>query len=116
MTIENLEARDVARWLAERSIVLIDVREPAEFAAERIHGALLYPLSTFDPLVLRDLGDRRLVFHCGTGMRSAKAVAACQAAGLRVESHLKGGIQAWKAAGLPTINVDPATGKPRETR
>ena len=43
-------------------------------------------------------------------------VAACQAAGLRVESHMKGGIQAWKAAGLPTISVDPATGQPRETR
>ena len=116
MTIESLEARDVARWLGERSIVLIDVREPAEFAAERIHGALLYPLSTFDPLVLRDLGDRRLVFHCGSGMRSAKAVAACQAAGLPAESHMKGGIQAWKAAGLPTIGVDPATGQPRESR
>ena len=116
MTMENLEARDVARWLAERSIVLIDVREPAEFAAERIHGALLYPLSTFDPLVLRDLGERRLVFHCGSGMRSAKAVAACQAAGLQVESHLTGGIQAWKAAGLPTISADPAIGLPRVTR
>ena len=116
MSIENLEPADVARWLAERSIVLIDVREPQEYAAERIHGALLYPLSTFDPLVLRDLGDRKIVLHCGSGMRSAKALAACEAAGVAIASHLKGGIQAWKAAGLPTISVDPATGQPREPR
>jgi rhodanese-related sulfurtransferase len=115
MTIENLEPQDVARWLAEHSILLIDVREPAEFAAERIHGALLYPLSTFDPASLPEPGARKLVFQCGSGMRSAKAVAACQAAGLPFESHMKGGIQAWKAAGLATITVDPATGQPRET-
>lgn len=116
MTIENLNPQDVARWLAERAIVLIDVREPSEYAVERIHGALLYPLSTFDPRALPDSGDRKVVFHCGSGMRSANAVAACGAAGLPFNSHMKGGIQAWKAAGLPTIDVDQATGQPRETR
>ena len=35
-------------------IVLVDVREPGEYAAERIHGALLFPLSTFDPAALPD--------------------------------------------------------------
>jgi rhodanese-related sulfurtransferase len=116
MTIEDLDPQDVARWLAERSIILIDVREPQEFAAERIHGALLYPLSTFDPLSLPQAGERRIVLQCGSGMRSAKALAACQAAGVPIESHMKGGIQAWKALGLPTINVDPETGQPREKR
>ncbi len=114
MTIQNLEPKDVAGWLAEKSIVLIDVREPHEYEAERIHGALLFPLSTFDPASLPDPQGRPIVFQCGSGMRSAKAVAACAAVGLPVDSHLKGGIQAWKAAGLPTISTDPATGKLRE--
>lgn len=35
--------------LRQRSIVLIDVREPQEYVTERIHGALLFPLSSFDP-------------------------------------------------------------------
>ena len=114
MTIENLEEADVARGLKEDAILLIDVREPGEYAAEHIHGALLFPLSTFDPHALPECGKRTIVFQCGSGIRSAKAAAACQKAGLPHASHLKGGIQAWKAAGLPTITVDPATGKPRD--
>ena len=35
-------------------IVLVDVREPAEFANERIHGALLHPLSTFEPKAIAE--------------------------------------------------------------
>ncbi len=105
MTIQNLEPEDVARRLAEHSIVLIDVREPSEFDSERIRGALLFPLSTFDPGFLPDVGARTIVLQCGSGMRSAKAVAACQAAGVAVDSHLNGGIKAWKAAGFPTIGA-----------
>ena len=56
------------------------------------------------------------MFQCGSGMRSAKAVAACETMGLSFDSHMKGGIQAWKAAGLPTVSIDPATGKVRERR
>ncbi|MBI3676056.1 MAG: rhodanese-like domain-containing protein [Proteobacteria bacterium] len=116
MSLKNLEPQDVARWLAERSVLLIDVREPAEYAAERIHGALLFPLSTFDPKALPKTDGRKVVFQCGSGMRSARAVGACEAAGLAIDSHLKGGLQAWKTAGLPTITADPSTGQPRESR
>jgi len=42
--IQTLEPTEVARLLKAGKILLIDVREPAEYAAERIHGALLYPL------------------------------------------------------------------------
>ena len=110
----DLKPSDVARRMAERLILLIDVREPDEYAAERIHGALLYPLSTFDPRALPDTGNTRIVFQCGSGMRSAKAMAAASAAGLPIAGHLAGGIQAWKEAGLPVIAIDPATGMPRE--
>lgn len=116
MALQNLDPKDVARWLAEKSIMLVDVREPAEYEAEHIQGALLFPLSSFDPNALPDPKDLKLVFQCGSGMRSAKAVAACETAGLSFDSHMKGGIQAWKAAGLPTVSIDPATGKVREKR
>lgn len=111
MTIQNLSPEDVAAKLKAGEIVLIDVREPNEYAAERIHGALLFPLSTFDPSLLPEGGKRPVVFQCGSGMRSGKAVAACQAAGLSHDAHMAGGIMAWKAAGLPTISVDPSTGQ-----
>jgi rhodanese-related sulfurtransferase len=111
MTVKNLEADEVARLLKEDKIVLIDVREPAEYAAERIHGALLFPLSTFDAESLPECGHRTVVFQCGSGVRSARAVDACRKAGLHYDAHLQGGIQAWKRAGLPTLTADPSTGR-----
>lgn len=89
--------------------LLIDVREPDEYATQRIHGALNYPLSTFDPRALPDHADRTIVFQCGSGKRSATAVQRCQAAGLPFDAHLAGGIMSWRGAGLPTITHDPAT-------
>jgi rhodanese-related sulfurtransferase len=100
--------------LQRDEIVLIDVREPAEYAAERIHGALLYPLSTFDPAVLPQDRAKPIVLHCGSGKRSATAFAQCAAIGVKVRAHMGGGVNAWKAAGLPTITLDPESGKVRD--
>jgi rhodanese-related sulfurtransferase len=108
--IHDLTPTEVSALLARDAIVLIDVREPAEFAAERIHGALLHPLSTFDPHALPHAPGDRVVLQCGSGKRSAMAVERCQAAGLPIDSHLAGGIAAWKAAGLPTVRLDAASG------
>jgi len=58
MTVKNLDATEVARLLKQDAIVLIDVREPDEYAAERIPGALSFPLSAFDPQSLPDPGGR----------------------------------------------------------
>ena len=102
-TVETLDAHTVAGLLRDRKIILIDVREPAEYAAARIPGALLYPLSTFDATQLADDGPRRMVLHCGSGKRSLDAAQRLLAAGERRASHLGGGIAAWKAAGLPVI-------------
>lgn len=111
---KNLSPADVARKLKDHAILLIDVREPGEFAAERIAGALLYPLSCFDPGLLPGPGREAIVFQCGSGVRSAKAMAAAASAGVDVIGHLAGGLKAWKEAGLPTIQIDPETGKPRQ--
>ena len=86
------------------------MREVNEYAAERIHGALLYPLSTFDPKAL-PLEGRKLVLQCGSGKRSLMAAHKLQASGFGHLTHLAGGIQAWKAAGLPTIRIDLRTGR-----
>ena len=101
MIVKNLDAGEVARLLKQNAIVLVDVREPDEFAAERIAGAISLPLSTFHARALPKIDGRAIVFQCAAGGRSARAVMACQRAGLPHDSHLRGGIQAWKAAGLP---------------
>ena len=91
-------------------ILLVDVREPNEYAFERIHGALLYPLSTFDANALPREG-RRLVLHCAGGRRSLTAAHQLQHAGHAQVTHLGGGRAAGKAAGFPVVRVDPATGR-----
>ena len=102
--IETLEAAEVLRLPRAGKILLIDVREPSEYASERIAGALLYPLSTFDATTLPDDGPRQVVFHCGSGKRSLTAAERRLAAGQKHAAHMGGGIAAWKAAGLPVIS------------
>ena len=106
--IETLEPAEVARLLKAGKILLIDVREPAEYASERIQGALLYPLSTFDAAALPTDGTRRVVFHCGSGKRSLAAAEKRLAAGQSHAAHMGGGIAAWKSAGLPVIALEGA--------
>lgn len=107
---KDLTPHQVKAALDSHEILLIDVREPAEFAAERIHGALNFPLSTFDPGALPLAGDKMIVLQCGSGKRSATAIGHCQKDGHAIDSHLAGGIGAWKAAGLPTVTIDTETG------
>lgn len=102
---ETLDPKEVARLLEAGKILLIDVREPAEYAAERIPGALLYPLSTFSTDHLPPDGARRVVFHCAGGKRSLAAAEQRLAAGHTHSAHMGGGIAAWKAAGLPVISA-----------
>ncbi|WP_293677862.1 rhodanese-like domain-containing protein [uncultured Phenylobacterium sp.] len=108
--LHDFSPTEVRAMLERDEIVLIDVREPAEFAAERIHGALNFPLSTFDARALPSGGRERVVLQCGSGKRSAMAVERCQAAGLDVDAHLAGGITAWVRAGLPTVRLDSDSG------
>lgn len=99
----DLTPAQVAAGLEADAILLVDVREPAEFAHDRIAGATNIPLSAFDPRTLPDAGARTIVLQCAGGKRSAAAVDQCRRAGAVIETHLAGGLAAWKAAGLPTV-------------
>ena len=101
---DEIDARTLKSWLDRDAAVLLDVREPAEHARERIAGATLAPLSRLDvdplPRAALERGKRRLVLHCASGARSSQAAERLRAQGLDV-THLSGGIAAWKQAGLP---------------
>ena len=102
----QITAVELNEWLQDETRpdpLLIDVREPDEFAAERIDGALNLPLSAFDPSALPDAGGRTIVLQCAGGKRSAMALDRCRKAQESIDTHLAGGIAAWKAAGLPTV-------------
>ena len=100
--VQDLPPEEVARGIAEGKILLVDVREPNETALERYPGAVIVPLSAFDPAAIPDPQGREVVFACRSGRRSVTASLAAQEQGFAYSSHLAGGILAWKAAGLPT--------------
>lgn len=100
--VENLTVEQVKDGLDAGEIVLVDVREPHENAAERIPGGSLNALKSFDPAALPDPEGKRLVFYCRSGRRSVTASELAQAAGLPHDAHMAGGILAWKEAGFDT--------------
>ena len=100
--VRDLAPDEVARGIAEGKILLVDVREPNETEVERYPEALYLPMSEFDPAAIPDPAGRKVVFACRSGNRSVTASLIAQAAGLPYDSHLAGGMKAWKALGLPT--------------
>jgi rhodanese-related sulfurtransferase len=100
--VRDLTPQEVAKGLKDGRIVLVDVREPNETALERFPGAVLVPLSSFDPATIPAPPGSEIVFACRSGRRSVNASLAAQEQGFEYDAHLAGGILAWKAAGLPT--------------
>ena len=100
--VHDLTPQDVAKGMAEGRYLLVDVREPNEVAVDAYPGAIVVPLSSFDANNIPDPQGRTVVFACRSGKRSVTASLAAQGAGLAYDSHLAGGMLAWKAAGLPT--------------
>ncbi len=97
---EDLSLFSVKRGMAAGSLALIDVREPAEFAAGHIPGSLNVPLSQFDPAELKVASGKRLVFTCQSGKRAALARQKFVAAGGNPEAALfSPGFAGWLAAG-----------------
>jgi len=77
--------------------VLVDVRNPDEFAAGHIEGATLMPLDNLPATYARLPHDVRLVVYCRSGHRSAQAVAFLRAHGYDRAFSLDGGYLAWTA-------------------
>ena len=105
----NLMPSDVQSMLDAGEITLIDVREPAEYDALHIPGAILMPLSGLDPACIPADPAKPVVLHCKSGGRSGMALDKCRDAGVAVLGHVKGGIEAWRAQGLPVIAKDGKT-------
>jgi rhodanese-related sulfurtransferase len=101
MKVVEMDREALVAGLAAETVLLVDVREPHEFAAGHIPGSVSMPLSQFDPHALPDPAGRTLVFSCAAGVRSVHALAAAQAAGLGFDTHFPDGFKGWLMAGGP---------------
>lgn len=96
----SMTAREAAEAHAAGKRVIVDVRDPDEFAAVRIAGSINIPLGQL-PARLGELpADRALVVVCLSGTRSAIAAATVAQDG-REAANVDGGLLAWRDAGLP---------------
>jgi rhodanese-related sulfurtransferase len=98
--VENVEIDELKKGLANGSILLVDVREPNEYAAGHIPGAMLNPVQRFDALALPAAPGKRVVLSCRSGKRSLRALALAQEAGRDdIRAHYPGGFQEWANVG-----------------
>lgn len=101
-TVQDISTEDLKKGLADGSILLVDVREPNEYAVGRIPGSILNPLQSFDPGALPNVPGKRVVISCRSGRRSLRALELAQAAGRDdVVTHYSGGMLGWEGAGEP---------------
>ncbi|MBW4618628.1 MAG: rhodanese-like domain-containing protein [Cyanosarcina radialis HA8281-LM2] len=96
-----VNASTLKQWLDRESVLLIDVREPIEYADEYIPGAISHPLSQFDPYGIAPQPGQKLVLYCQSGKRSARAADRLSAAGFTDITQLQSGLNAWKARSYP---------------
>ena len=108
--IEEFMADQLIELHGDPNVVFIDLREKAELESEgRIPGAFHCPRGVLefwiDPAspYFKDVfaQDKKFVFFCAGGWRSALAADAAQDMGLKPVAHLYDGFKAWKEAGGP---------------
>jgi rhodanese-related sulfurtransferase len=90
-----------AKLLIEKGALLVDIRELEEHARERIPGAKNQPLTRLGEGTL-PTDAQAIVFHCKSGNRTRLNSGLLAKAARDVDAFIiEGGIEAWKAAGLP---------------
>lgn len=111
------ELRRLRETLRESRYCLVDVRQPLEYAAGHLPGALLLPLPDLEARLFDLPADRALIFYCATGARSRVAADLALEAEVTVQPvhHLVGGLLAWEGRRIedfPRVRVVPSGAGP----
>lgn len=115
--IETISVEQALALHGKDDVVFVDIRDIRELQRDgRVPGAFhcprgmlefwIDPQSQYHKEVFAQ--DKRYVFFCGGGLRSALAAQSAQRMGLKPVAHIKGGFGAWKAANCPVEMPQPA--------
>jgi len=114
--VAQLTPADAAKLVAAGTAVLVDVREPAEWAETGVAApAVLLPKSAFDadqaggwkPFLEKSRG-KEIILYCRSGRRSGAVAAVLTGQGFKAANA--GGFKDWAAAGLPVRRITPPAG------
>jgi rhodanese-related sulfurtransferase len=111
--IPTIDVREADRRRREEAVrpLIVDVREPNEFADVRLEGVALVPMSTFATRFEELPRDRPLLLMCAAGSRSAAATAHLLRNGWTDVTNVAGGITDWERTGLPVLRGPVAPGE-----
>ena len=113
--IEEIDTEDGIAMMDDPNVQIVDLRDPRErertgFIPGSFHcprGMLEFWVDPDSPYFKEIFGqDRKFVFHCASGWRSALSVATLQDMGFDA-AHLKDGFSGWEKAGGPVEKVAP---------
>ena len=101
--VTHLNAAQAQKLIAEKKVVVVDLRTPEEFAAGHIAGAtnINFRAAGFAQ-TLATLDKRQAyLLHCASGQRSRQALPVFERLEFQSLYHLDGGLKAWQKAKLP---------------
>ncbi len=114
--VETISAKQLVDQIDDQDLALIDLRDIRELQREgHLQGAIHAPRGMLEFWIDPDSPyarpifqeDKRFVFYCRSGWRSALATSVAIRLGLQRASHLEGGFSAWKDAGFEVVAYEP---------
>lgn len=114
--VETISVEDAIKLHGRNDTVLVDIRDIRELQREgKVPGAFHCPRGMLEFWIDPEshyhkpqfAQDKRFVFFCAGGLRSALAAQTAQCMGLKPVAHIRGGFGAWKIAGGPVEMPEP---------
>ena len=114
--VETLPVEDAIKLHGRDDVVLVDIRDIRELQRDgKVPGAFHCPRGMLEFWIdpqssyhkAQFAQDKRYVFFCAGGLRSALAAQTAQRMGLKPVAHIRGGFGAWKTAGGPVEAPPP---------
>lgn len=102
--IKNISPKQ-ARELMDKSkdVFVLDVRTKEEYDEVHLKEASLIPIQELEQNTGRIPKDKKVIIHCASGKRSARACEMLKDKGLKELYNLEGGILKWQAEGYPVV-------------
>ena len=122
--VETMPTEEAIKLAGRDDTVLVDIRDIRELARDgKVPGAVHCPRGMLEfwidpqspyhkPLFAQ---DKKFVFFCAGGLRSALAAQTAQRMGLKPVAHIKGGFGAWKKLGGPVEAPEMAPGETKQS-
>jgi rhodanese-related sulfurtransferase len=101
--VTHINAQQAQKLIADKKVVVLDIRTPEEFAAGHIAGAtnINFRAADFEKAIAALDKNQTYVLHCASGNRSTQSLPTFSKLEFKSICHLDGGIKAWQKERLP---------------